>query len=423
MQLEATQQRFIASVEEALHRHASELEDINKKIWSTPELAYTEYQAHDNICTLFETLQRTNPSYRIQRSAYNLPTAFEVTYTHGNSTGGRTIVFNAEYDALPNIGHACGHNLIATSSIAAFIATCEALKHQAPKDSNYTIRLLGTPAEESGGGKVRLLDNGAYKDVDACLMVHPIPMAPGHPELLSLATVLPGGFLANDKVTVTFTGKPAHAAAAPWEGVNALDAVVAAYVNISLLRQQILPTQRIHGVVASGGDRPNVIPMSASVDYYIRSPTKKGLKALTEKVVKCFEAAALATGCGVEFEWGVSYDDLKTNNPICESYVSVMRAMGHHTVMNNAGQAGKLTGASTDMGNVSYALPGFHGLFTIPTDGVNHTPGFTNGAGSPEAHKRCLACAAGMAVVACQIVTDDEFARRVKEDFEVEAEE
>ncbi|KAI3013858.1 hypothetical protein CBS147482_3952 [Aspergillus niger] len=420
MQLEATQQRFITSVEEALHKHASELEDINKKIWSTPELAYTEHQAHDNICKLFETLQRTNPAYHVQRSAYGLETALEVTYTHG--TGGRNIVFNAEYDALPNIGPACGHNLIATSSIAAFIATCEALKHQAP-DSNYTVRLLGTPAEESGGGKVRLLENGAYKDVDACLMVHPIPMAPGHPELLSLATVLPGGFLANDKVTVTFTGKPAHAAAAPWEGVNALDAVVAAYVNISLLRQQILPTQRIHGVVASGGDRPNVIPMSASVDYYIRSPTKKGLKTLTEKVVKCFEAAAMATGCGVQFEWGVSYDDLKTNNPICESYVSVMRAMGHHTVMNNAGQSGKLTGASTDMGNVSYAVPGFHGLFTIPTDGVNHTPGFTNGAGSPEAHQRCLACAAGMAVVACQIVTDDDFARRVKEDFQVEAEE
>ncbi|GKZ25060.1 hypothetical protein AbraIFM66951_000518 [Aspergillus brasiliensis] len=400
MQLEATQQRFITS------------------IWSIPELAYAEHQAHDNICTLFETLQSTNPAYHVQRSAYGLPTAFEVTYTHG--TGGRTIAFNSEYDALPNIGHACGHNLIATSSIAAFIATCEALKHQAP-DLGYTVRLLGTPAEESGGGKVRLLENGAYKDVDACLMVHPIPMAPGHPELLSLATVLPGGFLANDKVTVTFTGKPAHAAAAPWEGVNALDAVVAAYVNISLLRQQILPTQRIHGVVASGGDRPNVIPMSASVDYYIRSPTKKSLKTLTEKVVKCFEAAAMATGCGVEFDWGISYDDLKTNNPICESYVSVMRAMGHHTIMNNAGQASKLTGASTDMGNVSYAVPGFHGLFTIQTDGVNHTPGFTNGAGSPEAHQRCLACAAGMAVVACQILTDDDFARKVKEDFEVEA--
>ncbi|PYI10727.1 amidohydrolase [Aspergillus sclerotiicarbonarius CBS 121057] len=420
MHLQATQQRFIASVEDALRKHAPELQDINKKIWATPELGYAEHQAHDNICTLFDTLQSTNPGYHIQRSAYGLPTAFEVTYTHG--TGGRTVVFNAEYDALPGIGHACGHNLIATSSIAAFITTCEALKSQ-PPDHGYTVRLLGTPAEESGGGKVRLLENGAYKDVDACLMVHPIPMAPGHPELLSMATVLPGGFLANDKVTVTFTGKPAHAAAAPWEGVNALDAVVAAYVNISLLRQQILPAQRIHGVIVNGGDRPNVIPMSATVDYYIRSPTKKSLKSLTEKVVKCFEAAATATGCDVQFEWGISYDDLKTNTPICESYVSVMRAMGHHTLLNNAGQASKLTGASTDMGNVSYAIPGFHGLFTIPAEGVNHTPLFTNGAGSLQAHERSLACAAGMAVVACQILVDEEFAKKVKADFETDAEE
>lgn len=167
----------------------------------------------------------------------------------------------------------------------------------------FTVRLLGTPAEESGGGKVKLIDAGAYKDVDACLMVHPVPMAPGKPDLLSMATVIEGGFLANHKLQVTFAGKPAHAAAAPWEGINALDAVVAAYVNISLLRQQILPSQKIHGVIVNGGDRPNIIPMSATVDYSIRSPTLKSLKPLTERVVKCFEAGATATGCKVEFEW------------------------------------------------------------------------------------------------------------------------
>lgn len=213
------------------------------------------------------------------------------------------MAFNAEYDALPGIGHACGHNLIATSSIAAFIATCEAVK--SVKDIGYTVRLLGTPAEESGGGKVRLINAGAYKDVDACLMVHPTPMAPGNPDLLSMATVVEGGFLANDKVKVTFTGKPAHAAAAPWEGINALDAVVSAYVSISMLRHQILPTQKVHGVIVNGGDRPNIIPMTATVDYYIRSPSKKTLKPLTEKVIKCFEAAATATGCKVEFNWYV----------------------------------------------------------------------------------------------------------------------
>lgn len=231
---------------------------------------------------------------------YGVDTAFEIEYSHGS--GGRVVAFNAEYDALPGIGHACGHNLIATSSIAAFIATVEALKNWFP-DGNYTVRLLGTPAEESGGGKVLMLDAGAYKDVDACLMVHPMPKSKNNPDLLSMATVLPGGFLANDKVRVTFTGKPAHAAAAPWEGVNALDAVVSAYVNISVLRQQILPSQRVHGVIVEGGHRPNIIPQSATVDYYIRSESVKSLKPLTERVVKCFEAAAMATSCEVEFNW------------------------------------------------------------------------------------------------------------------------
>jgi amidohydrolase len=214
-------------------------------------------------------------------------------------------IYSQDADALPGIGHACGHNLIATSSIAAFIATCEAMKAQAQTSGipGFTVRLLGTPAEESGGGKVKLIEAGAYKNVDACLMVHPVPMSPNHPDVHGIATVVEGGYLANNKVKVTFTGKPSHAAAAPWEGINALDAVVSAYVNISLLRQQILPSQKIHGVIVNGGARPNIIPMSASVDYYIRSPTKKSLKPLTERVVKCFEAAATATGCKVEYEW------------------------------------------------------------------------------------------------------------------------
>lgn len=214
------------------------------------------------------------------------------------------MAFNAEYDALPNIGHACGHNLIATSSIAAFLATCETMTALYTDDTGFSVRLLGTPAEEGGGGKLHLIDAGAYKGVDACFMVHPFPVLSGAPDLLS-SSACAGQYLANDKVRVTFTGKPAHASAAPWEGVNALDAVVAAYVNISLLRQQILPTQKIHGVVVSGGDRPNVIPASTTLEYYIRSETVKTLKPLTEKVLRCFEAAGVATGCSVGYEWYV----------------------------------------------------------------------------------------------------------------------
>ncbi|KAI9933992.1 hypothetical protein MW887_005064 [Aspergillus wentii] len=416
MQINEFQQDTIKPIQEALQKYDAELRDINQKIWSKPELAWKEHSAHDNICNLFDTF--ISQGFQVRRGAYGVETAFEVEYSHG--TGGRVVAFNAEYDALPGIGHACGHNLIATSSIAAFLATCDALKARYPDGPGYTVRLLGTPAEESGGGKVRLLGNGAYKDVDACLMMHPIPMSPGDPELLSIASVLPGGYLANDKVRVTFTGKPAHAAAAPWEGINALDAVVAAYVNISLLRQQIMPSQRIHGVISNGGDRPNIIPMSATLDYYIRSDTVKTLKPLTAKVIKCFEAAATATGCKVELDWGVSYTDLKANVPICESYVSAMRAMGHKTAFDNTGLVGQLTGASTDMGNVSYAVPGFHGIFSIPADGVNHTPQFTAGAGSPEGFQRSLYCAAGMAAVACKILVDNGFAGLVKRDFERE---
>jgi amidohydrolase len=171
-----------------------------------------------------------------------------------------------------------------------------------PNCNGYTVRLLGTPAEEGGGGKLLLIDGGAYKNVDAAFMVHPFPVLSGAPDLLSSSSCS-GQYLANNKVAVTFTGKPAHASAAPWEGVNALDAVVAAYVNISMLRQQILPTQKIHGVVLKGGERPNVIPASTTVEYYIRSETVGTLRPLTERVLRCFEAAATATGCTVEYKW------------------------------------------------------------------------------------------------------------------------
>ncbi|EPS32162.1 hypothetical protein PDE_07122 [Penicillium oxalicum 114-2] len=415
MRTSEVQKPLLDSVQETLQRYDSQLKEINHKIWSNPELAYEEFQAHDHICDLFSGLE--SQGYQVRRKVYGLETAFEIEYTHGS--GGRLVVFNAEYDALPGIGHACGHNLIATSAIAAFLATCETMKSQASGISGFTVRLLGTPAEESGGGKVKLIEAGAYKNVDACLMVHPAPMSPSHPEVHSIATVVEGGYLANDKVEVTFTGKPAHAAAAPWEGINALDAVVAAYVNISLLRQQILPSQRVHGVIVNGGDRPNIVPMSATLDYYIRSPTKKTLQQLTAKVIKCFEAAATATGCKVEYKWGVSYDDLKPNMPICESFVAAMGALGRQTMLDNSAQKSTMSGgASTDMGNVSYVVPGFHGIFCIPAKGVNHTHEFTSGAGSPEAFERAIHCSAGMAVVGCQVLIDNQFAEAVKKDFE-----
>lgn len=213
------------------------------------------------------------------------------------------MVFNVEYDALPGIGHACGHNLIATGSLAAFLGTVGLMK-QYPTIPGR-VRVLGTPAEEGGGGKVKLIDAGAYKNVDACLMTHPMSGAM-FPAKKGLAGMAYGTCIASAKFRVTFTGRPAHAAAAPHNGINALDAAVLAYNGISMLRQQILPSQRIHGIIMEGGEKANVIPSRSKLDFNVRSETIEETKVLQARVMKCFEGAALATGCEMHFEEYVS---------------------------------------------------------------------------------------------------------------------
>ena len=253
---------------------------------------YREFKAHDNICDLIESL-----GYSVKRHAYGLETSFEVEHGHGGSL----VVFNAEYDALPGIGHACGHNLIATSSIAAFIATAEAMRDSGIEGR---VRLLGTPAEEGGGGKIRLIRAGAYRGVDACLMGHPMGCIPAKGDGgKAIDGVSAGKSNARRQVKVTFKGKNAHAGLNPWEGKNALDAIVASYVNISLLRQQLPPTARVHGVVRQGGAEPNIIPDSTSLEYFVRDTTSDKVQDLSNKVEACFNAGALATGCQAECAW------------------------------------------------------------------------------------------------------------------------
>jgi amidohydrolase len=231
--------------------------------------------------------------------AYGLETSFVTEY----GKGGRLVNFNVEYDALPGIGHACGHNLIATGSIAAFLGLVAAMKkHPSPG----RVRLLGTPAEEGGGGKVKLIKAGAYEGVDASLMTHPVAG-------ITFGTmgkangIAYGTCVASTKFRATFTGKPAHAAAAPHEGINALDAAVLAYNGVSMLRQQIKPEQRIQGVIIEGGARANVITPLSILDYNVRAANLKDTRELQQRVVKCFEGAAIATGCKIEFQVFVPY--------------------------------------------------------------------------------------------------------------------
>lgn len=288
--LEDAQHLVISSLETL----RPELHDINKAIHSHPETCYKEFFAHDTITGYLE-----KKGFKVSRQTYGLDTSFEAQI----GEGGRQVVFCAEYDALPGVGHACGHNLIATASIGAFLATCHVLKEL---NIAGRVRILGTPAEEGGGGKAKLIDAGAFdppEDIAAAIMAHPS----------SSKASLGGGrgfeglagmkLIAAHKFKVEYHGKSAHAAAEPWNGVNALDASVSTYNNISMLRQQIRPDERIHAIIEQGGLTQNVIADYAKMSFNVRAPTIKGADALLARVKKCIEAGGEASGCSLTWEW------------------------------------------------------------------------------------------------------------------------
>jgi amidohydrolase len=275
-----------------INTSSTQLHEINKNLHSHPETAYQEHYAHDTITAFL-----SERGFVVKKHTYGLDTSFESEY----GSGGRLVIICCEYDALPEIGHACGHNLIATSSIATFLATAAALKeHGIPG----RVRVLGTPAEEGGGGKAKLIDAGAFSpatEVAAAIMAHPIS---GH-QVFNTPGMYTGlaGFklIASHKFRTEFRGKPAHAAGEPWNGVNALDAAVAAYTNVALLRQQMEPDERVHGVIEVGGTVPNVITDYTRMNWNVRSPTIERADKLLEKVKKCIEAAALSSGSKLEY--------------------------------------------------------------------------------------------------------------------------
>jgi amidohydrolase len=271
-------------------RLRDQLDKVCLDIHSHPELCYEETFAHDTICDFLES-----NGFAVKRHAYGISTSFEAEI---GTRSGDSVVFCAEYDALPGIGHACGHNLIALSSITAFVS---AAKAAADLGLVGRIVLLGTPAEEDGGGKIKLLEAGAFEGVAAALMSHPSSMG-RIKEVEGLAGAAGLVTAAASKMTVDFFGKAAHAGAAPWQGRSALDAAVGSYVNISMLRQQIRPYERIHGVITDGGTVPNIIPEKTSMVYSVRSRTATECDALIDRVKACFHAAATATGCEVKMD-------------------------------------------------------------------------------------------------------------------------
>ncbi|KAH7101467.1 hypothetical protein BKA62DRAFT_794595 [Auriculariales sp. MPI-PUGE-AT-0066] len=378
---------FRKTVDDAIAKANDKLRALNLDIHDHPEVMWKEKHAHD-VLTKFMDDQG---GWKVTRHYLGFDTAWRAEWSSGN--GGRVIGVNSEMDALPGIGHACGHNLIATAGVAVAVAVRVAMeKHGLPGK----VILLGTPAEEGGAGKVALLEKGGYDEMDVCVMSHP---GPGDAK-----AAIVGPTLAIQTVDVEYKGHTAHAGAAPWQGTNALDAAVLAYNAVSVLRQQIKPDHRIHGIIEGRDWAPNIIPDYAKMQWLVRAPTGDEVIALRKRLINCLEAAALATACTPTIEVGVLVRDLKNN----------------FTMGMSKRRSGAASTASTDFGNITYALPSIHPGYAIPTtpDGGNHTVGFTKAARTQEAHDRTLAVSSALALTCLRVLTDDDFSAQVKDEFE-----
>jgi amidohydrolase len=350
-------------------------------IHAHPELGYEEFESAEAVAKAAE-----GAGFAVERGIASLPTAFRAT----KGTGDLHFVLCAEYDALPDVGHACGHNIIAASSLGAAIGLAAVAD-----ELNLTVTLLGTPSEEGGGGKVDLINAGFFEHEHAAMMIHPWP-----------SERLEATCLAVDHFDVTFVGKEAHASAAPWEGVNALDALTISQVAVGLMRQQLPPGDQVHGIVVDGGSAANIIPSRVVGRFMARSVTSERLAELRQRLSGCFEAGALATGAGLsQVDLGHAFSHMVSDVDILAHYRIAAESLGRTFELDDE-EAPKPT-ISTDMANVSLVVPSIHPLLKIPAHGaVNHQPEFTAACITPAADQAILEGAIALARTAIAVASD-----------------
>jgi len=334
--------------------HVNALQDdlwhIATKLYENPELAFKEHQSAELI-----TNYLAQKGFEIERGIGELETAFKAS-VHGTNDSPR-IAFLAEYDALPGIGHACGHNLIAAAAVGAGLGLKEVLDELPGQ-----VCVIGTPAEEGGGGKRILVDEGVFDNIDAAMMFHP-----------ASKNMVTRGSLASLRLQIEFFGKTAHAAASPQEGINALDAMILTFNGINAIRQHLEPKDRIAGIITHGGDAANIIPGYTSAEFSVRGVNEKRRSEVLEKVQTCAEAAALATGCRVEYKSEPGYSEIYPNPTLSRVFTGNLTALGRDVITPSANERM----GSTDMGNVSKAVPGIHPyLATVPEEIAGHTVEF-----------------------------------------------
>lgn len=350
--------------------------ELSHRIYQNPELGYEEHQA---AAWTAETLEATG--FEVQRGYGDMPTAIVARA----GSGPLHIAICAEYDALPGVGHACGHNVICTAALGAGIALAPLVD-----ELGLTLTVLGTPAEESGGGKIGFIEGGFFDDVHASMMIHPFPEDVAEPNLIAV-----------QQLRVSYTGKAAHAAGYPYLGINAADALVVAQTAIGLLRQQFQPGDLVHGFVTKGGDAANIIPEHTTADYMVRADTAARLDELRLLVRRCFDAGALATGTTVEIEEDMAYADMRHDSEMAALFQQHAEDLGRTF-------SPPVAPVSTDMGNVSYVVPSIHPMVGIETHGaVNHQKAFADACAEPSADVAIFDGALCMAYTVIDVTRDE----------------
>lgn len=382
-------------VEDEVDRRADVLLDVSHRIHADPELAFAEHAAHDLLTDVLD-----DAGLAVERGAYGLDTAFAARA----GSDGATVAVCCEYDALPGIGHACGHNVIAASGLGASLAAAVVADEVGGR-----LLVLGTPAEEGGGGKQIMIDRGALDGVDAAVMVHPAGA-----DLRSMDT------LAIHQVLVTYRGRAAHASAAPERGRNALDAAVLGYNNVAALRQHIAPDERIHGIFLEAGDAANIVPALTRAYWMVRSPSGAGLAALKERVVACLRAGAEAAGCEIELDWkDPAYDELLTVDAFDDVWAANLARTGRRAVRPGEDGTAPVVG-STDMGNISQRVPSIHPMVAVSTPDVPiHTEAFAAFAGGPRGDAAVIDAAKALATTVVDLWADAELRGRIRTEFDL----
>jgi amidohydrolase len=373
---------------EAVDRVRDGLVELSHQIHAHPEVAFEEVDSSDRVASILDAR-----GFELEMGACDLPTAFIARAGRGPLHIG----ICAEYDALPAIGHACGHNVIAAAAVGAGLALA-----RVADEVGLTVSVFGTPAEEGGGGKILMLERGAFDGAHAAMMVHPWAF-----------DQLRATCLAVSHFDVTYSGREAHASAAPWQGVNAADAMTVAQVAIALLRQQLSPGDQVHGVVRESGRAANVIPAHVTARYMCRSRTLDELDALTPRVRQCFEAGALASGATVDYrELSPVYSHMETDDGLLAAYRRNAEGLGRRFSRDDDGVPPPTL--STDMANVSLAVPTIHPLIGLDARGsVNHQPAFAQACVGPSADAAVRDGALALALTAVDAATDPQLRERL----------